>query len=92
MYQTFHIVLAVPALLAGAYRLWIEQAGYEEQTRDYRYMENQFATKAREVERHLNSPQLAERLFLEMGVEALKENGRWLQLHRERPLEVLSSP
>jgi hypothetical protein len=92
MYQTFHIVLAVPALLAGAYRLWIEQAGYEEQTRDYRYMENQFAIKAREVEEHLNSPQLAEKLFLEMGVEALKENERWLQLHRERPLEVLSSP
>jgi len=30
--------------------------------------------------------------LLNLGIEALKENGRWLLLHRERPLEVLSSP
>jgi hypothetical protein len=91
-YDAFHILLAVPALLAGAYRLWIEQAGYEEQSREYRYMEHQFALKAKELKANLNSPEITEKLLLELGMEALNENGRWLLLHRERPLEVLSTP
>ena len=72
--------------------MWIEQAGYEEQSREYRYMEHQFALKAKELEAHLDSPEVAERVLLELGIEALQENGRWLLLHRERPLEVLSTP
>jgi hypothetical protein len=92
VYQIFHVALAVPALLAGAYRLWIEQAGYEEQSREYRFMERQFAVRAAELEAHLDSPEVTGKVVLELGIEALNENGRWLLLHRERPLEVLSSP
>jgi hypothetical protein len=92
VYETFHIALAVPALLAGAYRLWIEQAGYEEQSRDYRSMQREFSVKARELEKCMGNPEIAQNLILTLGIEALKENGRWLMLHRERPLEVLSSP
>jgi hypothetical protein len=91
-YALFHIALAVPALLAAAYRLWIEQAGYAEQSREYQFMEGQFAIKAKELEKNLDTPAIAEKLLLELGIEALEENGRWLLLHRERPLEVLSSP
>ncbi len=91
VYQALHVALAVPALLAGAYRLWIEQAGYEEQSRDYRSMEREFS-KARELEKHLDDVAVAQNLLLHLGMEALKENGHWLLLHRERPLEVLSSP
>jgi hypothetical protein len=92
VYQALHVALAVPALLAGAYRLWIEQAGYEEQSRDYRSMEREFSIKAREIEKHMGATEVAQNLLLSLGIEALKENGRWLLLHRERPLEVLSSP
>jgi hypothetical protein len=92
VYQVFHVALAVPALLAGAYRFWIEQAGYEEQSREYRFMERKFASRARELEVPSTSLERAQRLVLELGVAALDENGRWLLLHRERPLEVLSSP
>jgi hypothetical protein len=92
VYQALHVALAVPALLAGAYRLWIEQAGYEEQSRDYRSMEREFSIKARELEKHLQDVAVSQGLLLNLGMEALKENGRWLLLHRERPLEVLSSP
>jgi hypothetical protein len=92
VYQALHVALAVPALLAGAYRLWIEQAGYKEQSRDYRSMEREFSIKARELEKHLEDVAIAQGLLLNLGMEALKENGRWLLLHRERPLEVLSSP
>jgi hypothetical protein len=36
---------------------------------------------------------VAENLLLELGKDAaLSENGRWLLLHRERPMEVLSTP
>jgi hypothetical protein len=92
VYQALHVALAVPALLAGAYRLWVEQAGYEEQSRDYRSMEREFSIKARELEKRLDNVAVAQGLLLNLGIEALKENGRWLLLHRERPLEVLSSP
>jgi hypothetical protein len=92
VYQALHVALAVPALLAGAYRLWVEQAGYEEQSRDYRSMEREFSIKARELEKHLEDVELSQGLLLNLGIEALNENGRWLLLHRERPLEVLSSP
>jgi hypothetical protein len=92
VYQLLHVALAVPALLAGAYRLWIEQAGYEEQSRDYRSMEREFAIAARELERDSTDTAAAQERLLQLGIEALKENGRWLMLHRERPLEVLSSP
>jgi hypothetical protein len=92
VFQAFHVALAVPALLAAAYRLWIEQSAYKEQSREYRFMEKQFAHTARALEKHLDSPAAAEKLLLELGIEALKENGRWLLLHRERPLEVMSTP
>jgi hypothetical protein len=92
VYQALHVALAVPALLAGAYRLWIEQAGYEEQSRDYRSMEREFAIAARELEKDFKEASVAQERLLKLGIEALKENGRWLMLHRERPLEVLSSP
>lgn len=92
VYQLLHVALAVPALLAGAYRLWIEQAGYEEQSRDYRSMEREFAIAARELEKNLKDTPVAQQHLLNLGIEALKENGRWLMLHRERPLEVMSSP
>jgi len=91
-YDIFHVILAVPALLAGAYRLWIEQAGYDEQSREYRSMQHQFSLKAKEMSAHLDSPEITERLLVDLGIEALKENGRWLLLHRERPLEVISTP
>jgi hypothetical protein len=92
VYQALHVALAVPALLAGAYRLWVEQAGYEEQSRDYRSMEREFSIKARELEKRLDDVAVSQGLLLNLGIEALKENGRWLLLHRERPLEVLSTP
>ena len=92
IYQSFHVALALPALLAGAYRLWIEQAGYEEQSRDYRSMQREFSLAAKELEKHINETEIAQALLLSLGIEALKENGRWMMLHRERPLEVLSSP
>ena len=90
--EAMHVALVVPALLAAAYRLWIEQSGYAEQSREYRFMERQFEIKAGELEANMDSPAMVEKLLVEVGIEALKENGRWLLLHRERPLEVLSTP
>ncbi len=85
VYQALHVALAVPALLAGAYRLWIEQAGYEEQSRDYRSMEREFSIKARELEKHLDDLAGSQALLLNLGIEALKENGRWLLVASRTP-------
>jgi hypothetical protein len=45
VYRELHIALAVPVLLAVAYRLWIEQAGCEEQSRVYRAMQTEFSSR-----------------------------------------------
>ena len=35
-----------------------------------------------------NSPDAAVSIIVEIGLEALDENGDWLVLHRDRPVEV----
>jgi len=55
-------------------------------------MERKFSAKAKALETNLESAAVAENLLLELGKDALSENGRWLLLHRERPMEVLSTP
>jgi hypothetical protein len=94
-YRTLHFVFTIPALLAGGYRLWIEQAGYEEQAREYLYMGKEFRRKARMVEQILDrsAPEAdvsreSCMVLRDTGIEALKENARWLLLHREHPLQV----
>jgi hypothetical protein len=84
--------LALPPLLAGGYRLWTEQAGYEEQARQYHYMAHELDRKYEELKISQQDPQRLQQLLLATGIEALKENGQWLLLHRERPLQVLGSP
>ena len=91
-YATFHFLLGLPLLLAGAYKLWTEQAGYEEQSREYGYMAEKFSSTARELEEHVGDADTFCHLLQQLGIEALEENGRWLMLHRERPLEVIGSP
>ena len=91
-YGMAHFLLVLPALLAGAYRLWTEQAGYEEQAREYARIGRFLSWQSDLLETNLDNPAKAREILLATGIEALEENGRWLLLHRERPLQVVSSP
>ena len=91
-YATAHFLLVLPALLAGTYRLWTEQAGYEEQAREYARIGRFLSWQSNLLKANLDDPVKAREILLATGIEALEENGRWLLLHRERPLQVVSSP
>jgi hypothetical protein len=91
-YGLTHFLLVLPALLAGAYRLWTEEAGYEEQAREYARIGRFLSWQSNLLKSNLEDPAKAREILLATGIEALEENGRWLLLHRERPLQVVSSP
>jgi hypothetical protein len=91
-YGMAHFLLVLPALLAGTYRLWAEQAGYEEQAREYDRIGRFLSWQANLLKTNLDNAEKTHEILLATGIEALEENGRWLLLHRERPLQVLSSP
>jgi hypothetical protein len=61
-----------------------------EQCKRYYKMKHLFGGTIKLVERELekNDLELSKALIKELGVEALKENGDWMLLFRERPVEA----
>lgn len=87
-------VVSVGLLLAGsaALRHFVERRAYEIHARRYEMMHLLVARALRAVgddKASLEGDQATE-VFREFGRESLAENGDWLLLHRERPLEVPS--
>lgn len=91
-YGMLHFVLVIPALVAGVYRLWTEQSGFEEQAREYLRIARFLNWQSKLLSSSLDDPSKAREIIIATGIEALEENGRWLLLHRDRPLQVFSSP
>lgn len=80
-------LLAVGAGLVATYGRLLARA---EHARQFTRMSELFAAGERELERLRASGPHAEATTLvrELGIEALDDNGDWLILHRERPIEV----
>ena len=87
------LLVPLPSLAIGLFRVWVEQQGYGEQARKYDRMAHVFRRAAKVVEGHLDAgkPDQALEALRLLGVEALEENGDWLLLHRERPLKVVGA-
>jgi hypothetical protein len=90
-YGSLHIFAALIALLAGVYRLRTEQQAYEEQAREYERTGRVLKEQLKRLQDETATDQKRIDILLEVGKEALIEHGRWLLLHRERPLEVTAS-
>ena len=82
------LLVPLPSLAIGLFRVWVEQAGYAEQARNYNRMAHAFRRAAKRVKGDLDAGKLEEarETLSRLGIEALEENGDWLLLHRERPL------
>ncbi|MBS1536438.1 MAG: hypothetical protein JST20_01660 [Bacteroidetes bacterium] len=80
------IAQVIGALLHG----YSEKRLLNEQSRQYTRMGTLFSNAKRYYELKLaeNEYELAQSLILDLGKEALVENGDWVLLHRERPMEV----
>ena len=87
------LLVPLPSLAIGLFRVWVEQQGYAEQARKYDRMARVFRRAAKRVGDDLDAGRLDEALeaLRALGSEALEENGDWLLLHRERPLKVVGT-
>jgi hypothetical protein len=84
------VIIPMLAVVAGVLHGYGEQLGRAEHIRQFGRMADLFEAAGRELERLLEANDQAgiTNLVCELGIEALEENGEWLTLHRERPLEV----
>ncbi len=83
----FIVMLAVSAGLLHGYN---QQTARSEHAKRYGRMAQLFDNADMHLERFLAANQMdrIEELLRELGKEALAENGDWVLLHRERPLQV----
>jgi hypothetical protein len=86
------IMLAIVtlAVTAGLRHGYDEQMAYSEHAKQFGRMSGLFDSAERHLANLLKSAEhhQAAELLKEVGEEALEENGDWVLLHRERPLEV----
>lgn len=85
-----HIGIGVTLAASAAFRHFVERRGFETDARRYGLM-HLLASRALEAvgdDRDSLESESAAAVFREFGRESLAENGDWLLLHRERPLEV----
>ncbi len=85
-------VIAIELFLAAGALLhhFSERMAYSEHAKQYSRMEGVFRKASRIVREKLaqDSPGAARACLLALGKEALAENGEWVLVHRERPLEL----
>jgi hypothetical protein len=69
---------------------YIDKMAYTEQIKQYQRMSHLFQLASQHLKAALKGERLqeAERVILELGKEALTENGDWVMLHRARPINV----
>jgi hypothetical protein len=78
------------AVAAGLRHGYLQQMAYSEHAKQYGRMAELFNMAERHLAQMLQNGEdhHAAELLRELGEEALEENGDWVLLHRERPLEV----
>ena len=96
--------IAIVSVAIGIFKVWLDQAGYDEQARNYRRMSHLFSHRQKKLEAilgpkdssgadSLNDPEKIGQAILvlrELGLKSLEENSIWLILHREHPLNIPS--
>jgi hypothetical protein len=80
--------LAIAAALQG----YLDKVALSEQSKQYERMASLYSLASQRLKQYLGSGDFsrAQELLMDLGKEALLENGDWLLLHRARPLEVPS--
>jgi hypothetical protein len=83
-------LISLPAIGAAMLHGYIEKRALSEHAKQYSRMGIIFSNARQPLIKMLKDRhyQPAQHLIEELGKEALEENGDWVLLHRERPLEV----
>lgn len=85
------LVLIDTFIAMGAARaMYVEKKGFTEEAKQFQRMKDLFQKGSNVMIESLKKDDLkgAERLVIELGKEALTENGDWLILRRSKPMEV----
>jgi len=83
-------LMSLPAIGAALLHGYIEKRALSEHAKQYTRMGVVFSYARERLTQMIKDQQYqqAQNLIEELGKEALEENGDWVLLHRERPLEV----
>lgn len=84
------VIVSLAPILAGLLLGYVEKRAHGDHARQYERMSILFANARQHLERLIAEHDLtrARRLIEELGREALAENGDWVLIHRDRPIEV----
>ena len=84
------IVMAMLPAIAGAIAAHSLKMAFGELQKQYQRMSNLFSRGSECLKHAINSnnAELAAKIIFDLGQEALEENGDWVLLHRERPVEM----
>lgn len=83
-------LISLPPIFAALLHSYLEKRALSEHAKRYSRMSVMFANAEQRLTEMIGNRQFdrARDLIEELGREALSENGDWVILHRERPLEV----
>jgi hypothetical protein len=84
------VAIALAPILAGLMIGYSEKRAYSDHAKQYERMSIIFANARQHLTRLLDEEDYsrAQQLIAELGREALMENGDWVLIHRDRPIEV----
>lgn len=84
------VSIVLPAVAGASLHTYSDKLALLQHAKQYKRMENLFTTASERLKEHLrqNAHGQAHDLIRELGMEALAENGDWVMIHRERPVEV----
>jgi hypothetical protein len=84
------VLISLTPVIAALFYSYTRTRALSEHAKQYSRMAQVFAAADRKVTELLRAGRLTEArlLLLDLGKEALLENSDWVQLHRERPIQV----
>lgn len=90
LYSVFLVSIDTFIAIGAARSVYVEKKGFNEEAKQFQRMRDLFERGSKVMADCLEKDDLngAERLLVELGREALTENGDWLLLRRSKPMEV----
>jgi hypothetical protein len=89
-FHVFSVMIVVALTAAGSSAAYAEKLAFTQQSKQYGQMRRLFQLALREFDTCLEKGEMnhLRSIIRRLGHEALRENGDWVLLHRERPMEV----
>ena len=84
------VAVALAPILGGLLIGYVEKRAHADHAKQYERMSILFNNASVHLKELIDANNLerASRLIVELGREALAENGDWVLIHRDRPIEV----